>query len=53
MRVIRTEGGPAWLTFGLLLALLALLVDVVFIAVGQVDIKVGLLIAAALIARLI
>lgn len=53
MRVVRTEGGPAWLTFGLLIALLVLLVDIVFMIVGGVDLKVGLLIAGLAVSRLV
>lgn len=53
MRVIRREGGPAWLTVGLLLAGLVLVLDLIFAATGQVDLKVGLMIAGLALARIL
>jgi hypothetical protein len=43
---------PAWVTVGFLIALVVLVVDIVFLAVGQIDLKVGALIAGLAIARL-
>jgi hypothetical protein len=47
------QGAPAWATVGWILALLVLLVDIVFMAIGQIDIKVGLLIGGVALARLV
>jgi hypothetical protein len=51
MRVSQTS--PAWVTFGALIAALVLVIDIVFMATGGVDLKIGLLIAGLAIARLI
>lgn len=51
MRVSQTS--PAWVTFGALLALLVLIVDIVFLATGAIDLKVGALIAGLALARLV
>ncbi|HEY1295472.1 MAG TPA: hypothetical protein VGJ60_20530 [Chloroflexota bacterium] len=51
MRVSQTA--PVWVTFGALIALLVLVVDIVFMAIGGVELKVGLLIAGLAIARLV
>jgi hypothetical protein len=44
------QGGPAWLTFGGLLAFLVLVVSVIFLATGTIDLKIGLLIAVLALA---
>lgn len=51
MRVSQTS--PAWVTFGALIAIIVLVVDVVFMAIGNIDLKIGLLIAGLAIARLV
>lgn len=51
MRVSQTS--PTWVTFGALVAALVLIVDIVFLATGGIDLKVGALIAGLAIARLI
>lgn len=44
---------PAWVTIGALIAIVVLVVDVVFMAIGNIDLKVGLLIAGLAVARLL
>ncbi len=44
---------PAWATVGWVIALIALLVDIIFLAIGQIDLKVGLLIGGVALARLL
>lgn len=51
VRVSQTS--PTWVTFGALVAALVLIVDIVFLATGGIDLKVGALIAGLAIARLI
>lgn len=43
---------PAWVTVGALIAIVVLVLAVVFMAIGQLDFKVGLLIAGLAVARL-
>lgn len=47
------QGAPAWASVGFIIALLVLLVDVIFLAIGQIDLKVGVLIGGCAIARLL
>lgn len=47
------QNGPAWLTFGALLAFLVLIIDVIFIVLGTIDLKVGLLIGGLALAMCI
>lgn len=42
-----------WLTFGSFVAALVLVVDIIFLATGQIDLKVGLLIAGLAVAELL
>ena len=42
-----------WLTIGALLAFLVLVVDVVFLVLGTIDLKLGLLIAGLAVAEII
>jgi threonine/homoserine efflux transporter RhtA len=51
VRVVRSEGGPTWLTVGMLVAALVLVLDLIFLATGQIELKVGLLIAGLAVAR--
>jgi hypothetical protein len=51
MRVSQTA--PTWITFGALIAIIVLVVDVVFLAIGNIDLKIGILIAGLAIARLV
>ena len=51
VRVSQTS--PAWVTIGALVALLVLVVDIVFLATGAIDLKVGALIAGLAVARLL
>jgi hypothetical protein len=51
MRVSQTA--PAWVTIGALIALLVLIVDIVFLATGSIDLKVGALIAGCALSRLV
>jgi hypothetical protein len=51
--VITIAGGPTWLTVGWIIALLVLLIDIVFLALGQIDQKTGLLIGGVALARLL
>lgn len=53
MRVVRTEGGPTWLTFGALIALLVLIAVFVLWITGQLEPKLALLIGGLAIARLV
>jgi hypothetical protein len=46
-------GAPTWLTVGWILALLVLVLDVVFVAIGQLDFKIGGLIGGLALARLL
>ena len=48
-----SEAAPPWFTIGWIIALIVLLVDVVFLAIGQVDTRVGLLIGGLALARLL
>ena len=48
-----SEAAPPWFTVGWVLALIVLVIDVVFLAVGQVDMRVGLLIGGLALARLL
>lgn len=45
--------GIAPVTLGFVLAIIVLVIDVVFLALGQVDVRVGSLIAGLAIARLL
>lgn len=47
------QGAPAWATVGAVLALIVLVVDIVFLVLGTVDLKVGLLIGGLALARLL
>jgi hypothetical protein len=49
------SGVPTWggTVIGGLIALLALLIDIVFMATGQIDLKVGLLIGGVALSRLV
>ena len=47
------SGAPAWFTVGWGLALIVLVIDVVFMAIGQVDLKIGLLLGGLALARLL
>ena len=51
--MITIAGGPAWLTVGWLIALLVLVVDIVFLAIGQMDIRLGALIGGLALARML
>jgi hypothetical protein len=53
MRVGPPNTAPAWVTIGSLIALVVLVVDVVFMAIGQIDLKLGVLIAGLALARLV
>ena len=53
MRIAYGPNAPAWFTVGWIIALIALVVDIVFIAIGTLDFKVGGLFAAAFLARLL
>jgi hypothetical protein len=53
MRVVRGADAPAWLTLGWIIALIVLLVDIVFMAISQIDIRLGGLIAGLALARLL
>src|SRR5262249_44295549 len=44
---------PPWATIGAILALLVLIVDVALMAIGGIDLKVGLLLAGLALARLV
>jgi hypothetical protein len=44
---------PTWVTIGAIIAILVLVVDVVFMAIGQIDFKPGILIAGLAVARLV
>jgi hypothetical protein len=46
-------GAPAWATVGALLALIVLIVDIVFLVLGMIDLRVGLLIGGLALARLV
>jgi uncharacterized membrane protein YccF (DUF307 family) len=52
MKIWSTQGGYA-ITLGWLLALVVLIIDIVFMAVGSIDLKVGLLIGGVALARLL
>ena len=51
MRV--SQSAPAWATIGWGIALIVLIVDVVFMAIGSVELKLGLLIGGLAVARLL
>ena len=51
--VVQISGGPAWLSVGAIIALLVLVVDIVFLALGQVELRVGALIGGLAVARLL
>jgi hypothetical protein len=53
VRVVNREGGPTWLTVGAIIAALVLVIDIVFLATGGIDLKVGGLIAGLALARLV
>ena len=50
---MQITGAPAWLSVGAVIALIVLVVDVVFLAIGQLDLKVGLLIGGCALSRLV
>ena len=50
---IGTNPNATWLTVGAILAVIVLVVDVVFMAIGNVDLKIGLMIAGLAVARLV
>jgi hypothetical protein len=51
--MIPITGAPAWLSVGWLIALLVLILTLIFLALGQVDQKTGLLIGGVALARLL
>ena len=50
---IGTNPNTTWLTIGFIIAILVLVIDVVFLAIGQIDLKPGLLLAGLAVARLV
>jgi len=44
---------PAWLSLGWIIALIVLVLDIVFIALNQIDTKIGLLIGGVALAVLL
>lgn len=46
-------GNPTWLTLGWVIALIVLVLDIVLVAVGQLDLKLGLLIGGLSLSRLL
>jgi hypothetical protein len=50
---MQITGAPAWVTVGWVLALIVLIVDVVFLAIGQIDLRIGLLIGGLALARML
>jgi len=44
---------PAWLSIGWIIALIVLIVDIVFMVLGTVDTKIGLLIGGVALARML
>lgn len=51
-RRVLVENQP-WITFGRIIAVIVLVVDIVFLATNQIDLKVGLLIAGLGVAELV
>jgi hypothetical protein len=50
---MQITGAPAWVTVGWVLALIVLVVDIVFLALAQIDLRLGLLIGGLALARML
>jgi hypothetical protein len=51
--MIQISGGPTWLSVGWIIALLVLVVDIVFAAIAQIELREALLIGGLALARLL
>lgn len=51
--MLTIPNAPPWLSIGWLIALLVLVIDVVFLAIGAIDLRVGLLLGGLALARML